>query len=198
MYYFSNALEQKQNTAFMRYFEIYDVEMNEETMILKIVKDSPRSRMGKKIVVHIRFRTVERMHEYFTKEWFASTEKHINAEIAAKKARQEARASFVNPFKMGQIFYDSWGYDQTNVNFFQITEVGRKSVKIREIAQAVTREAGFMCEYVKPVPSEFIGDEMTKLISIDRSGKPHICSPFRGWLFEQKEENEEHYQSHYA
>ena len=41
---------------------------------------------------------------------------------------------FVNPFKEGDILVSSWGYDQTNVDFYQVTKVLKKSVKIRKIS----------------------------------------------------------------
>ena len=183
MYYFSNAMRNTQNPTTMRYFEKYDVEMNEETNVLRIKKDSPRSRFGYKLVVNYRFRSTEAMHEYFVKTWVASMEKQVAAEQEVKNTRQAARANFVNPYKVGQIFYDSWGYDQTNIDFYQITEVGRKSVKIRSIGQKITEFTGWASEKVIPVADAFISEkEMTKLITIDRNGKPHICSPRGGWF----------------
>lgn len=35
---------------------------------------------------------------------------------------------------VGDIFYTSWGYEQTNVNFFQVVQlVGKMSVRVREV-----------------------------------------------------------------
>ncbi len=36
-------------------------------------------------------------------------------------------------FKVGQIFYNSWGYEQTNVDFYQVVKVTDKSVEFRAI-----------------------------------------------------------------
>ena len=35
--------------------------------------------------------------------------------------------------KIGDVFVESWGYDQTNVDFYQVTRVMPKSVEIRAI-----------------------------------------------------------------
>ena len=45
--------------------------------------------------------------------------------------------------KVGDLFYSSWGYEQTNNNFFQVIElVGASSVRVREVYPPVTnREA---------------------------------------------------------
>ena len=35
--------------------------------------------------------------------------------------------------KVGAIFYNSWGYDQTNIDFYQVVSVTAKTVTIREV-----------------------------------------------------------------
>jgi hypothetical protein len=59
-------------------------------------------------------------------------------DYAAKEARKELKAQrkkyWVDSLKIGSILYTSWGYDQTNVSFFQV--VGRPTkykVEFREI-----------------------------------------------------------------
>lgn len=37
--------------------------------------------------------------------------------------------------KVGDIFYTSWGYDQTNVEFFQVVRVSKASVWVQETGQ---------------------------------------------------------------
>lgn len=59
--------------------------------------------------------------------------------------------------KVGDIFSMSWGYDQTNVNYFQVTRVTPKGVYIREIgSRSVPGTQGFMCETVRPVKDNFL------------------------------------------
>ena len=38
-----------------------------------------------------------------------------------------------HPFKVGDVFVESWGYNQTNIDFYEVTKVTPKSVYIREI-----------------------------------------------------------------
>lgn len=41
-------------------------------------------------------------------------------------------------FKTGDILYSSWGYDQTNINFYQVTKlVGKTMVELREVHSAI-------------------------------------------------------------
>ena len=56
---------------------------------------------------------------------------------------------------VGDIFLMSWGYDQTNVNFFQVTRVSPKGVFVREIGYRSAGGAGFMCQNVVAVKDSF-------------------------------------------
>jgi hypothetical protein len=58
--------------------------------------------------------------------------------------------------KTGTIFRMSWGYDQTNVNFFQVTRMTPKGVYVREINyESVEGSQGMMCQNVVPIPNSF-------------------------------------------
>ena len=39
----------------------------------------------------------------------------------------------VNPVKSGDIFYSSWGYEQTNIDFYEIVKVTNKSVFFKSL-----------------------------------------------------------------
>lgn len=63
----------------------------------------------------------------------------------AKEAKKAKAAAAVNKFgvKVGDFFSASWGYDQTNNDFFQVIElVGESSVRVREVdPPIIEREA---------------------------------------------------------
>ena len=64
-----------------------------------------------------------------------------------------------NQIKVGDIFHLSWGYNQTNVNFFQVTRISAKGVFVREIGYvAVPGSEGFMSQNVLPVKDSFLKD----------------------------------------
>lgn len=49
--------------------------------------------------------------------------------------------------RVGDIFCASWGYDQTNVDFFQVVAlVGESSVRVREVLPTITEEEA--CGYM--------------------------------------------------
>jgi hypothetical protein len=68
-------------------------------------------------------------------------------------------ASKSNPhgIKVGDLFQCSWGWDQTNVNHFQVTRTSDSGVWVREIgAASVPGTQGFMSENVKPIKDHFL------------------------------------------
>jgi len=60
-------------------------------------------------------------------------------------------------YKLGDILKMSWGYDQTNVDFFEVTKlVGKTMIEIRKVANKIVRGAGEPQEFVVPVPGEYL------------------------------------------
>lgn len=61
-----------------------------------------------------------------------------------------------HPITVGAIFVNSWGYDQTNVDAYQVVAVTRASVKVRRINQETVpgSEGRDSCRVV-PVPDSF-------------------------------------------
>lgn len=71
--------------------------------------------------------------------------------------KKQARADFQNPYKVGDILHHSWGYDQTNCDFFQVIEVKKASVVLKKIgAETVPGSEGFMSESLMPRKDYFI------------------------------------------
>ena len=84
--------------------------------------------------------------------------------------------------KVGDIFYNSWGYDQTNIDWYQVVEVSPtgKTCKVRRIAGDIKGGAGnSMAGYTTPVKNKFSGPPIQKKIRV--SGK-EVNLPFKhGW-----------------
>ena len=76
--------------------------------------------------------------------------KQQSAKTEPKKRQAKSKSEKVNKFgvKVGDVFHMSWGYDQTNNDFFQVIAlVGESSVRIREVDLDFTSSGiGFMSE----------------------------------------------------
>ena len=64
----------------------------------------------------------------------------------------------MHTYKVGDILNSSWGYDQTNVTFYQVTRVTKASVELGTLRSTSTAETGFMTAYKSPLPGEFTSD----------------------------------------
>lgn len=77
--------------------------------------------------------------------------------------------------KVGDILVSSWGYGQTNVDFYKVTKLSPsgKSITIQSI-KSVTTETGFMSgNSVPAVPhevSDYKGEPMTKRVNLTNDG----------------------------
>lgn len=58
-------------------------------------------------------------------------------------------------YLIGDILYTSWGYEQTNVTFWQIIKTTDKSVWLRPIAKKTVEVQTSMSGTVEPVPNKF-------------------------------------------
>jgi hypothetical protein len=133
---------------------------------------------------HYRFSTLEDM----LKRIYTSVDNHIQREqekIEKIEAQRTAMKNFQASdwFKIGDIIVNSWGYDQTNVDFYQVTEVLNKKIRVREISSEIVEATGSMSAYVMPVKDSFCHDTEISLLSLkaDINSKGEIscriCDP---------------------
>ncbi|MEX9892495.1 hypothetical protein AB7W78_18940 [Providencia rettgeri] len=74
---------------------------------------------------------------------------------------------------VNDVFVSSWGYEQTNVNFYQVISLhGKKTVTVREI-RAETIFDSSMSGKKKPILNDFIGEPLRRQIK-DYGSKPLI------------------------
>ncbi|EKZ0145401.1 hypothetical protein ACJX4K_000977 [Enterococcus faecalis] len=60
------------------------------------------------------------------------------------------------PYQVGDIFYSSWGYEQTNVTFWQIVKLTEKTAWFRPVKKQTVKTYTSMSGETIPVPNEFI------------------------------------------
>lgn len=116
---------------------------------------------------------------------------------AARRAERAAvRKATPNLFKVGMILSNSWGYDQTNVDFYQVTRTTPRGVYIRPIGgKSVPGSEGFMSDKVVPARNQFTGPEQFKPV-LTGSDKGYLAADHG--VLSLCDEWETHYQSWYA
>lgn len=113
-----------------------------------------------------------------------------------KQERKEERKNITKDIKVGDLFYSSWGYDQTNVDFYQVIAVKGKTFTIQEICgKSVPGSGGDyngMADQVTAVRDAFVEPSDNHPILTKRSFNLDC-----GFL-SPTTETEKHYRSWYA
>lgn len=113
---------------------------------------------------HFRFTSEERREEKIN-EWIDFQK----SKLASAKARRAAKNGG-HSLKVGSVLYSSWGYDQTNVDFYQVVEVPSKCfVIVRKISGTTVEGSGSSYTRVKPVKDAFVGEPKRYKASKDNS-----------------------------
>lgn len=136
-----------------------------ERPVAKCVRFTKRARNGFKVEFNYRFGTFERLAEYCANylKQLAEAEAY-KAERKAKRAAEKAEA--LSNVKAGDIYVASWGWEQTNVDAYQVVAKKGATVTLREIAlSSIEGSEGFMSDRVRPVKDAFIGGEFKKRIT---------------------------------
>ncbi|PPK98983.1 hypothetical protein [Parapedobacter indicus] len=94
----------------------------------------------------------------------------ITKKSNTKSAPQMKVVSVGNPHKLGDIFVESWGYEQTNVDAYQVVKVNKASVILREICLETVESTGWASDNVKPVKDSFVSDETYIKIVSQKNG----------------------------
>jgi len=77
---------------------------------------------------------------------------NVNIEMTVKSEIEN-----VHGVKVGDIFYTSWGYEQTNIDFFEVVAVTAKMATIKPIKQK-RKETHYMQGNCEPDKGNFITD----------------------------------------
>lgn len=98
-------------------------------------------------------------------------------------------------YPVGTVLVSSWGYDQTNIDFYEVVGATKsgKSIRLRPIASRHVETTGFMSERVAPEPGEFTGPAFTKRVTLDRD---YIA--LTSYSYARKVDRETYTATHYA
>lgn len=91
---------------------------------------------------------------------------------AELKADYKAKRNAPHDVKVGDIFRCSWGYDQTNIDFYQCTKILGAMIEIRPIYQMSEETLSMQGECV-PCVDSFKGDAMRKKVNM-HGGNPSV------------------------
>ena len=142
---------------------------------------------AKKPDYHYSYKTSEEREDAINK-FFASRETYLNY----RKEQREKRKATDRGLEIGDVLVSSWGYDQTNVDFYQVVNTYGKFGVVLRIIAASLRDTGFMCGQSKPISDNFKGEPFKKMA---KNGSIRMAS----YAYARKTDpQKEHYTSWYA
>lgn len=111
--------------------------------------------------------------------WANGQHKSMERKEQSKKEKKERINGLIDEIEIGSIFCSSWGYEQTNVDYFQVVgKKGKATILVQEIASKIVSENYNFSGEVVPVKDAFLKDSeiMEKRINCFGSfdGKPSI------------------------
>jgi len=130
---------------------------------------------SRKSFFNYRFNSRERMMEYINTIIEKRTET-LKIKEEMKKEQAAKKAEMIKNIKVGDIFYRSWGYEQTNVDFYQVVRKTKSSVVVREVAQNRT-ETGWAQGRCSAVKDSFLQSSKEELKRINAYG----CTGLSKW-----------------
>lgn len=122
--------------------------------------DTPKGRYSKvKCTARVVFRSLEDA-EASAQGWLDKIRRNLDA-AAAYKAEKLAANKAVNAadhYRVGDIIYDSWGYEQTNIDWYQVVGVTARKIRVRRIHGTSEQRNGYsaMSAFTEPVKDSFV------------------------------------------
>jgi hypothetical protein len=166
---------------------------------------TPKGKYRKEKLIHnYVFKTIDEANNYYEKQLNAYLSYYERKE-KEKQAKKVFNSNIVasEHFKVGDIIVNTWGWEQTNTEFYQITEVKNKMIVVRAIYQKdVDGSHDFMCCDVMPDINNFIEDghfarTYNLRLKSSSNGDIMICNP-KSFYYFHKWSGKAQYSSHYA
>ena len=136
------------------------------TIVAKLCRNTPKGKYKKsECVTFISFRTENQRFDWAMEQ--ANKIHEGDRQEIERKANQKAAVKAnaeKGTVKAGAIFSASWGYDQTNVDFYEVIEAKGQTVVVREIRQN-QESTGLDYGKTMPQPGKYSGPAMTKRVN---------------------------------
>lgn len=76
-----------------------------------------------------------------------------------QKCIDECKAILENT-KIGDVFYASWGFEQTNIDYYQVVAIKGKKFSFRKLKSECDYNNHYMTGYCLPIENEFASEEI--------------------------------------
>lgn len=166
---------------------------------VKYIQETPKGKYSKeKILNHYVYKDFS---EAFlsAEKWINNIKANIQSRQAEKEKRQKINAEVKASdfYKIGDIICNTWGWEQTNVNFYKVIKVMPKSILIQQVYSKIeegSEESHGMACNVLPDPDNILKDTSITL-RVYANGK---LSNHKSYYYMHKWSGKSEYCSWYA
>lgn len=159
-----------------KYTIVLHIPVNSRFKAAVLVKrDTPKAKFSTyDIVENIGFRSQEDAEKYFeAKSTTISENIQKRAAAAAEKKERNKNTKAADHYSVGDIVVNSWGYEQTNIEFYKVVQVLPKTIRIKELSQDIEEGSeyshGMACNVL---PSdELLTDGRSYLLRVTDGGR---------------------------
>ena len=155
--------------------------------------------------VYHNFKSLEQANSYVSK-WAEGKISSINQE-AARKEKQKSLSKRLGEFvNIDDVFYTSWGYEQTNVDYYKVVGFrGQSTLLLQEIgAFRIDTNATHSSAELIPNPEHLIGEVFSKQAKLNQYSDNHpvlvrvTIDQVRSASLKQKEPDGSYRPDHYS
>ena len=119
---------------------------------------------------HYRFKSLDELDNY--------TNKYLGNKDDIEKSKEQRKLTKDHDIKVGDIFYTNWGYDQTNIDFYEVVAVRGTRIDMKELRQVLDSHSG---NYDAVLPAEGpdrFADDKVRTVSARADGTVTSLSSF--------------------
>lgn len=126
------------------------------------------------------------LEDKVTRYFQALTERQERKTREAEKAKSGRRG-----VEVGHVLVSTWGYDQTNVDYYQVTKlIGKTMVEIRKIGTERIEATGWASDKVMPAIDDFRGNPLRRKCVNGAVNVDDVC---RAYLWDGKPDHRSSY-----
>jgi len=166
--------------TFQLYKRVDPINYKNKPFAVVYEKETPKGKWAKsKVIEHYVFGSIEIAEDYISKIYgriFANLKSEKKRIDEKKEAMKTLKAS--DFYSIGDIVYNSWGYEQTNVEFYQVIKMTEKTIIVQEIAQDMVPDSMYshgMAHYVTAIKDQFLAEKKPFTLRVKPLG--HLSSP---------------------
>ena len=144
----------------------YTLNINEDKKVFSLNKLAPRSRIGFKLIWAYRYTDFDKMQS-FAQEKYDTIKANLDYKVKYKEEQKIQKQQLKEQVQVGDVFRCSWGFEQTNLDFYKIVEKRGSKVLVQEIGHKSVETTSWCSENVQIDEDNLIGEPFYKILNGD-------------------------------